>query len=68
MQTNDVKLLLLYSNIWNHLSVYKKMSSGSFKNIIKIVFTNHIVGYLPKIPLTCRVNCVGGITEDRPVS
>ena len=32
----DVKLLLLHSNTWNHLTVWhkKKMSSGSFKNVI----------------------------------
>ena len=31
---NDVKLLLLHSNTWNHLTMYKQMSSVSFKNII----------------------------------
>ena len=29
-----VKLLVLHSSTWNHLTVYKKMSSGSFKNVI----------------------------------
>ena len=35
-QMTDVKLLLLHSNIWNHLMVCKKkkMGSGLFKNII----------------------------------
>ena len=36
-QMIDVKLLLLHSNTWNHLTVCKKMSSGSFKNVIKIM-------------------------------
>ena len=29
-----VKLLLLHNNTWSHLTVYKKMKSGSFKNVI----------------------------------
>ena len=29
----DVKFLQLHCNTWNHLTVYKKMSSGSFKNV-----------------------------------
>ena len=29
----DVKLWLLYRNMWNHLTVRKKIS-GSFKNVI----------------------------------
>ena len=41
-QMNDVKLLLLNSNTWNHLTVCKKMSSGSFKNVINKMFINHI--------------------------
>ena len=41
-QITNVKLWLLYNNIWNHLTVGKK-SSGSFKNAIyKNVFTNNI--------------------------
>ena len=32
-QRGDIKLWLLYSNTWNHLTVYKK-SSNSFKNVI----------------------------------
>ena len=37
-QMTDVKLWLLYSNIWNHLTVYKK---GLFKNVTYLnVFTN----------------------------
>ena len=33
-QVTDVKLWLLYNNTWNHLTVYKQTSSGSFKNLI----------------------------------
>ena len=36
-EMTDFKLLLLYSNTWNHFSVCKKkkkMSSDSFKNVI----------------------------------
>ena len=33
-QMTDVKLWRLYSNTWNHLTVCKKKSSGSFKNVI----------------------------------
>ena len=33
-QTIDVKLRLLYSSTWNYLTVCKKKSSGSFKNVI----------------------------------
>ena len=33
-QMTDVKLWLLYSNTWNHLTVCKQMSAGSFKNVI----------------------------------
>ena len=28
----DVELLELHNNTWNHLTVCKQMSSGSFKN------------------------------------
>ena len=39
----DVKLLLLHSNTWNHLTVSKnKKISGSFKDVIYKIFTNHI--------------------------
>ena len=41
-QMTDVKLLLLHSNIWNHLTVRQKISSGSFKNVINKMFTNQI--------------------------
>ena len=34
-------LWLSYSNTWNHSTV-RNNSSGSFKNIIQNVFTNHI--------------------------
>ena len=37
----DVELLLLFSNTWNHLTVDKKMSLGSFKNVINM-FINYI--------------------------
>ena len=34
-QMTNVKLLLLHSNTWNHLTVRpKKISSGLFKNVI----------------------------------
>ena len=34
-QMTDVKLLLLHSNTWNYLTMYKKkISSGSFKKVI----------------------------------
>ena len=34
-QMTDMKLLLLYSNTWNHLSVQKKETLlGLFKNVI----------------------------------
>ena len=31
---NEVKLWLLYSNPWNHLTVCKQMNWGTFKNDI----------------------------------
>ena len=34
IQMTDVRLWLLYNNTWNHLTVCKKKSSGSFKNVI----------------------------------
>ena len=37
-QMTDVKLLLLDSNTWNHLTVCNKMSSCSFKNAIKKMY------------------------------
>ena len=45
-QMADVKLLLLHSNTWNHLTVCKK-SSGSFKNVfyevcLQIIYTWYI--------------------------
>ena len=30
----DVKLWLLHTNTWNHLTVRQKRSSSSFKNVI----------------------------------
>ena len=33
-EMTDGKLLRLHSNTWNHLTVYKQMSPGSFKNVI----------------------------------
>ena len=33
-QMIDVKLLLLYTNTWNHFTMCQKMSLGSFKNVI----------------------------------
>ena len=37
-----VNLRLLYSNTRNHLTVCKKISSGSAKNVINKIFTNHV--------------------------
>ena len=34
----DVKLLVYYRNTWNHLTVCKQMSSGSFKTVIYKLF------------------------------
>ena len=33
-QMTDIKLLLLHRNTWNHLTEYRKMSSGLFKSVI----------------------------------
>ena len=42
-QMTDVKLWLLYSNTWNHLTMCKKkMISGSFKDIMNKMFTKYI--------------------------
>ena len=38
----DAELLLLHSSTWNYLTVCKRMSLGSFKNVIYKMFTNHI--------------------------
>ena len=41
MQTNDkcqIELLLLDKSTWNHLTVLKKMRSGSFKNVTNKLF------------------------------
>ena len=36
----DVKLLLLHSHVWNHLTVFpKRISSGSLKNVINKIET-----------------------------
>ena len=53
-QMTDVKLLLLHRNTWNHLTVSKKMSSGSFKNDIKMylqIIYIYIYIYIYKIGL-----------------
>ena len=34
-QITDIKLLLLHSNTWNNLTVCKKISLGSLKNVTK---------------------------------
>ena len=37
MQTNDwclIELLVIHNNTWNYLTVSKRMSLGSFKNVI----------------------------------
>ena len=33
-QITDVKLLLLHRNTWTHLTVFKNMNSGLFKNVV----------------------------------
>ena len=40
----DFELLILNSNTWNHLTVCKQMSTGSFKNVTYklFVYTSHI--------------------------
>ena len=30
-----IELLVIYSNTWNHLIEYKKISSGLLKNVVK---------------------------------
>ena len=30
-----IELLVIHSNTWNHLILHRKMSLGSFKNVIK---------------------------------
>ena len=37
-----VKLLLLYRNTWNHLTMWKKKSSGLLKNDIYNIFINYL--------------------------
>ena len=40
----DVKLLRLYSNTWDHLTVCKQMSSCSFKNVsVKCVYKAYLI-------------------------
>ena len=39
---SDVKLWLLYSYTRNHLTEYKKMSSGSFKNVTNKIYSQII--------------------------
>ena len=36
------KVLVLHSNIWNHLNVCKQMSSCSYKNVIYKLFINKL--------------------------
>ena len=38
---------MLDKNTWNHLTVCKNMSSGSFRNVINM-FTNHVLIYMYK--------------------
>ena len=38
----DLRLLLLYNNTWNYLTICKQISSGLFKNIVNKIFTHHI--------------------------
>ena len=37
-QMTDVKFLMFHSNTWNYSSVWKKMSSISFKNVLQIKY------------------------------
>ena len=41
-EMTDDKLLLLHSNSWNHLTLCKEISTGSFKNVINKMFTTHM--------------------------
>ena len=42
-QMVDVKLLLLYSNTWNHLNVYKKLTQAHLKMLsAKCVYKSYI--------------------------
>ena len=56
-QMTDITLLLLHSNTWNHLTLFKRMSSGSFKNAsskwvyISYIYHHHVVP-LARISLT----------------
>ena len=41
VQTNDrclIELLVIHSNTWNHLTACKKLSSGSFKNVVNKMY------------------------------
>ena len=43
-EMNDILIdfFVIHSNTWKHLSVCKRMSFGSFENVINKMFTNHI--------------------------
>ena len=42
-QITDITLLLLHNNTWNHLTVCKQISSGSFKYVsTKCVYKSYI--------------------------
>ena len=41
-QMTDVKLLVLHSNTWNHLSVYKKSTQAHLKMLSKSVYKSYI--------------------------
>ena len=45
-QMTDIKLWLLYSNTWNHLTFYKQMCSSLFKNVINKMCLQMINIYL----------------------
>ena len=49
-QITDVKLLLLHRNTWNKLTMCKKMSSGSFKNVIDKIWKDIRLRLEPNLP------------------
>ena len=56
-EMNDIKLLLLHGNTWNHLTVSKKIISGSLKNVINIMCLQTI--YLINIYINKKFRAIG---------
>ena len=49
----QIELLMLDSNAWKHLTVFKQMSSGSFKTVAyKLLYKSYITEFGIKLP-TC---------------